>query len=205
MFVPKDIDSICELLMNGKILAYPTETLWGLGVDISNPKAVDALFNLKGRESGKPVSILVADKYMARDYAVIEEEDEKLMDLFWPGPLTIILPAKDTVPLDIRGGGPTIGLRCSSHPFAKKLVRKYQKPISTTSANRSGQPPAHSKRDLVWAGGDEIYVVDDNTNLIKNPGSTVLLKEGDSYRVLREGQIEESLLAEYVNITKSNA
>lgn len=200
MFVPKDVDQICEILLQGRILAYPTETLWGLGVDISNPDAVDGLFKLKGRDAGKPVSILVADMQMAREYAEVDKESEKLMELFWPGPLTIILPAKETVPLDIRGGGTTIGLRCSSHPFAKRLVRKFQKAISTTSANRSGQPPAHSKRDLIWAPDDQIVVVDDDTNLIKNPGSTVILKVEGGYKVLREGQIEESLLSEYINI-----
>lgn len=200
MFIQKDIDQICEVLLQGKILAYPTETLWGLGVDISNPEAVKSLFKLKGREAGKPVSILVADRQMAEEYAEVDKDSERLMELFWPGPLTIILPARETVPIDIRGGGTTIGLRCSSHPFAKKLVRKFQKAISTTSANRSGQPPAHSKRDLIWAPEDQIVVVDDDTNLVKNPGSSVILKVEGGYQVLREGQIEESLLAEYVTI-----
>ena len=142
---------------------------------------------------------------MAHEYATIDAHDLKLMELFWPGPLTIVLPAKETVPEEIRGGGTTIGVRCSSHPFAKKLVRKFQKAISTTSANRSGQPPAHSKRDLIWAP-DSVLVVDDETNLIKNPGSTVIKKiKEDSYQMLREGQIEESLLKKYIKITNSNA
>ena len=115
-------------------------------------------------------------------------------------PLTLILPAKESVPKKVRGGGSTIGLRCSSHPFAKKLVRKFQKPISTTSANRSGQPPAHSKRDMIWAPEGTLSVVDDDTNLIKNPGSTVIMKEGSAYRLIREGQIEAGLLKKYVEI-----
>ncbi len=200
MLVDKDVDQICELLANGKILAYPTETQWVLGVDITIPKAIDELLDIKPRDREKAMSLLVADPRMAKTYAYITEKDEELMQLFWPGPLTLILPAKEIVPKKVRGGGTTIGLRCSSHPLAKKIIRKYQKAISTTSANRSGQPTAHSKRDMIWAPKDSLVVVDDDTNLVKNPGSTVLLKEGSNYRLIREGQIEADLLKKYVSL-----
>ncbi|MFK8138599.1 MAG: L-threonylcarbamoyladenylate synthase [Bdellovibrionales bacterium] len=199
MFVQKDLEHIVRYLNEGKIIAYPTETLWGLGVDISNPEAVDSLFKLKERPNNKPVSVLVADKRMALEHAYLDESDEQLIDLFWPGPLTLVLPIKETIPPKIHAYSNMVGLRCSSHPFVRSVLRKFKKPISTTSANRSGHPPAHSKRDLIWCP-DSVIVVDDDTKCIKNPGSTVLQKVKDGYEIIREGQIEAKMLQQFVNI-----
>lgn len=200
MLIAKDLEKICEFLAAGKLIAYPTETQWAIGADIGNPKAIAQLLELKPRAKDKPLSLLVADPRMASEYAYITDKDRQLMELFWPGPLTLILPAKESVPEAVRGGGKTIGLRCSSHPLAKKMVRMFQKPISTTSANRSGQPQAHSKRDMVWAPADLLLIIDDDTDLVKNPASTVLEKQGSAYRMIREGQIEAELLRRYIDL-----
>lgn len=200
----KDIEFYCNQLEQGNVLAYPTETLWGLGVDISNEEAVEKVFKLKERDRGKPISILVADTRMAEQFAILDEQDKKLLNVFWPGPLTLVVPITENVPEVVHAGTNMVGLRCSSHPFVKRLLRSYNKPISTTSANRAGQAPAHRKEDLVW-GPKDIVIVDDPTNVVKNPGSTIVRKAEDGYELLREGQLDIDHIKKVVKLTILNS
>ncbi|MEO2151791.1 MAG: L-threonylcarbamoyladenylate synthase, partial [Thermococcus sp.] len=124
----------------GKLVAFPTETVYGLGADALNEKAVRRIFEAKGRPADNPLIVHIADfndlKKLARD---IPEEARLLAEKFWPGPLTLVLPKRDEVPLVTTGGLDTVAVRMPAHPIALALIRAST-PIAAPSANISGKP-----------------------------------------------------------------
>ena len=173
----------CEWLRRGQILVYPTETCWGLGVDAFNASAVDKLFESKGRATMKAMSVLVSELSMAIDLAVINTKVRRALEVFWPGPVTFVLPLKDPRLKLVAGGGDWIGLRCSSHPYVQRLVAEYKGPITTTSANLSGKPSAMKRSDLSWV--PESFRVTPEVEAFGRSANLVLKIEDDRFQVLR--------------------
>jgi len=138
----QEIQRAARLLEQGKLVAFPTETVYGLGADASNPEAVAAIFTAKGRPSNHPIIVHVAHNAdLSRWTSHIPEEAHLLITTFWPGPLTLILPRADSVPAAVSGGQHSIGLRCPSHPVARALLAEFrhgQGGIAAPSANRFG-------------------------------------------------------------------
>ncbi len=195
-----NLDLFCQALNEGEMIAYPTETVWGLGVDIRFEKAIEALFALKGRSSQKSVSLLVSDVSMAKQLAEIDPQTEHLIHLFWPGPVTFVLPAKKTVPSSIHGGTGFVGLRRSNHIFVRKLFEKYDHPITTTSLNQSGEPAARSFEETQWLPS-EVKVVPWSEQLT-GCGSSVVRIQGRAIACLRRGDFDMELfrrMAESLN------
>ncbi|WP_444685216.1 L-threonylcarbamoyladenylate synthase [Alkalicoccus luteus] len=129
------------LLREGKLVAFPTETVYGLGADARSDAAVASVFQAKGRPSDNPLIVHVADKQdAALAAAAITETAEKLMDAFWPGALTIILPHNGTLSTKVTAGLSTVGIRLPDHPAARAVIRASGCPIAAPSANRSGRP-----------------------------------------------------------------
>jgi L-threonylcarbamoyladenylate synthase len=191
------ISQAIETLKEGRILAYPTETLWGLGVDIFNEKAISDLITLKKRSPQKAISIMVRDISQAKTLATISPTIEQLMEIFWPGPLTFVLPAKSSVSFLITGGMNFVGLRCSSLPFLIKLTQQYPNPITTTSANISGEKNALTMSDLKW------LVLNQCDNWKSKPlkeclGSTIIKFENENVNLLRQGDISFSFVEKVV-------
>jgi len=145
-----DVAAAVGILAAAGVVAYPTETVYGLGVDARDPAAIATLLRLKGREEGRGISVLVADLDMARGLLADAPcpDAVALAARFWPGPLTIVLPAADSVAEALRGPSGGIGLRCSSDPWAAALVQRFGAPVTSTSANRSGAEPARSAADV---------------------------------------------------------
>jgi L-threonylcarbamoyladenylate synthase len=186
-----EIVNASAALRRGEVIVFPTETLYGLGADALNLTAVEKIFELKGRDSANPIPLLVADRRML-DTLVAEVPPlaEKLISCFWPGPLTIILPARhDTPPplVSLSGG---IGVRISSQPLATELVRALGCPITATSANPSGQPPARTVEEArkYFAGQIDIFI--DGGKLVAKTGSTVAEINGDTIKIIRAGEID---------------
>lgn len=138
----QEIQRAARLLEQGKLVAFPTETVYGLGADASNPEAIAAIFTAKGRPSNHPIIVHVAHNAdLTRWTSHIPEEAHLLINAFWPGPLTLILPRADSVPAAVAGGQNSIGLRCPSHPIARALLAEFrhgQGGIAAPSANRFG-------------------------------------------------------------------
>ena len=138
----QEIQRAARLLEQGKLVAFPTETVYGLGADASNPEAIAAIFTAKGRPSNHPIIVHVAHNAdLTRWASAIPEEAHLLINAFWPGPLTLILPRADSVPAAVAGGQNSIGLRCPSHPVARALLAEFrhgQGGIAAPSANRFG-------------------------------------------------------------------
>ena len=191
----EDIAEAVAALRRGEIIVFPTETLYGLGTDALNRSAVEELFQLKGRNSNNPIPVLVADEQMLLMLvAEISNSARKLLNHFWPGPLTLVLKARPGIPpplLNARGG---IGVRISSRPTATRLVQRLGRPITATSANPSGHEPARTVDEAkrYFAGRVRLFV--DGGMLASKKGSTVAEVSEDSVTILREGEIRASEL-----------
>ena len=190
-------------LERGDVVVFPTETVYGLGADALNPAAVEKVFQLKGRNPDTPIPIIVADQAMLKD--LVEEIPSiarKLMERFWPGPLTLVLPAGPGTPKQLlnRTGG--IGVRISSQPRATQLARELRRPLTATSANPSGQPAASTidQAQNYFAGEIEIFL--DGGKLPSKTGSSVVEVSDDRIKIIREGEISAAQLA--VSIGRKN-
>lgn len=190
-----NISQAIDQLRQGKIIAYPTETVWGLGVLADKEDPIEKLIKLKGRELAKGISLLVRDLSMLDEWAEMGKEKEKnFLEVVWPGPVTVVLPAKNKVSPLLHGGTQEIGLRISSHPLVQKLMDELDVPLTTTSANISGFPPARNRSELFWLP-HEVGVLDEDENkgVISETGeslpSTVLSLKNQKIKLLREGSI----------------
>ncbi len=189
------LSSVIQHLSQGGIIAYPTETIWGLGADIRFPEGLARINQIKGRVPQKATSVLVSGVEMAREYAELTAETENFLHLFWPGPLTMVLPAKSSVPAELLAADGTVGLRCSSHPWVRELLLEYPYAITTTSANRSGEPPAKSLEELHWLP-NEVVKIHWQENCGVGEASTVVKPTQDPhhFKVLRSGLLKPQVL-----------
>ena len=170
-----------EILRAGGFCAVPTETVYGLCVNGLDPNAVAALYELKGRPEIKPLSLMVAGASDMEKYAVdIPPQAYTLARAFWPGPLTIVLKAKDIIPSIVRAGGETVGLRCPDHPMTLELLRRAGLPLAGPSANPSGLPsPKTAEEVLSYFDGRIDALLDGGPcgvgreSTIKNPRSSI--------------------------------
>jgi L-threonylcarbamoyladenylate synthase len=151
---PEVIDRAAHILRSGGLVAFPTETVYGLGANALDAAAVNAIYVAKGRPSGNPLIVHVADTDSA--HSLVKDwtqTAQSLAERFWPGPLTIVLPRSQLVPDNVTGGGPTVALRWPNHPVAQALIRASGVPIAAPSANRSSELsptlPEHVLRGLV--------------------------------------------------------
>ncbi|MGZ8435334.1 MAG: L-threonylcarbamoyladenylate synthase [Candidatus Binatia bacterium] len=191
----ENLASALATLKRGEAIVFPTETLYGLGADALNFSAVENIFQLKGRDLDNPFPVLVADRVMLDSLvATVSPLAEKLMAHFWPGPLTLVLPARDGIPRPLvnRQGG--IGVRLSSQPIAAELVRLLGHPLTATSANPSGQPGAHTVLEAKNYFSAKITIYVDGGELTSPTGSTVAAVEKDKLRIIRAGEISREAL-----------
>ena len=180
-------DAANNLLSEGKVLIYPTETLWGMGASVRNKQAIQKIFHLKNRLPTQPISLLVKDIKMAKQYASLTEPILTYMEILWPGPVTFVVPAQPTVPKEIHTGTHWVGLRCSSHPFLQKLMEKRSTSITSTSANISHQKPITKTSQLSSIFQNIHCVASDE--VLTGPGSTVVKWEENQLVCLREGAL----------------
>ena len=175
----------------GKILVYPTETFYGLGVDISQPLALEALFQLKGREAGKAISVLVSDQEQLKKLVSgLDVKTLNLINLFLPGPLTLVLKASQALPPVLLSEGGYVGLRMSPHPMAMDLLNRFGGPITTTSANPSGATSAGSVAELrrYFEDREDLFLLSGG-DLPPSRGSTVVKVQANRIELLREGDL----------------
>ncbi len=138
-----------KFLRQGKILIHPTETCYGFAVDIFNQSALNLLYQAKNMPNSKPVSMMVRNLEEAKKYAEFDSSALRLAGEFWPGPLTLVLPRKKSLPSFFNEGHNTVGIRCPDSLLVQKLLEDFDGPLSTTSANLSGQPEAYNVDDFL--------------------------------------------------------
>jgi L-threonylcarbamoyladenylate synthase len=197
---PEDhlIQEAVAVIRAGGICAYPTETFYGLGVDVSNDKAIKHLFDVKRRDAGNPVAVIVSDELMLS--TIVDELSDKaktLMNIFWPGPLTILFHTNNSISRLLTTNTGKIGIRVSSHPVATALVRELGRPLTTTSANVSGFPASLNLRHIKSYFADKIDLIVDAGELPPSYGSTVVDVTEDKLALIREGVIKGDVIFQY--------
>lgn len=191
-----------QIIRCGGIVAYPTETVYGLGVDPSNSKAVDRLFDLKKRDRGKPVLILLSSSQELSHWVQgVGERELCLMRHFWPGPLTMVFPVKKEVSQLVTGGGLTLGVRVSSDPVARQLAKAAGGAITSSSANEAGQIPCTNAKIIHQIWGEQIDGIVVGLRSRSKKTSTILDVCSKELKVLREGRVS---LAQIREILKNN-
>jgi L-threonylcarbamoyladenylate synthase len=181
------------ILMRGGMVAVPTETFYALGVNPFDGAAVDRLCAVKGRPAGLPILVLIgALRDLALFAEVVSPAASVLMEAFWPGPLTILFPARASLPKALTGGTERIGIRLSSCEPLRELLERVG-PVTGTSANRTGAPPACTARDVHAALGEDVDAIVDAGPTPGGLPSTVV-EADDELRVVRRGAIAEDAL-----------
>lgn len=205
-----DIESIsiaADILRSGGLVAFPTETVYGLGANALNEKAVSGIFAAKGRPSDNPLIVHVSNIDMVKDLVNnIPELALKLMEMFWPGPLTLIMEKSSRVPEIITAGLSTVAVRMPSHPIALKIIEESKVPVAAPSANISGKPsPTEAKHVIEDLMGKVELIIDGGSSQI-GLESTVLDLTVSPPMILRPGGITKEQLEEVigkVNIDRS--
>ena len=179
-------------LRAGELVVFPTETFYGIAADPFSSTALAKLFAIKGRDPQKPIALIAADASMAFSVASeISSIARVLAKAFWPGPLTIVLPARAGFPPQLVGPDGGVGVRVSPHPIAHALSEGLGRPITATSANRSGEEPATTTRAARESLGDKVKVYLEGGTLHASAPSTVISSDTSGYRIIRAGAIAE--------------
>ena len=191
-----EIKNAAEIITRGGLVAFPTETVYGLGGDGTNPEASRKIYAAKGRPSDNPLIIHIAHPEDAEKYTYTNDTYYKLADRFMPGPLTVVMKAKDSVPLETRGGLATVAVRCPSHPVARRLIELSCRPIAAPSANLSGSPSPTSACHVIDDMQGRIDMIIDGGDCEIGLESTIVKIEDDcSMTLLRPGRVTLSELA----------
>lgn len=202
-----ELDEAVRLLEDGQLVAFPTETVYGLGADAENIEAVARIFAAKGRPSNHPVIVHVVDGadvgYWTDD---VPEAAHKLIDAFWPGPLTIILKRAAHIPAAVAGGQDSIGLRCPSHPVAQALLSRFKRGrggIAAPSANKFGQVSPTTAEHVRDEFGGAVYVLEGDGVDVGIESSIIDLSRLDSVGpvLLRPGAITAAMMADVLGVT----
>ena len=182
---PSHIAQAAEQLRAGAVIAFPTDTLYAVAARAADPVAVARLYDVKERPSGQPMIWLVLDQAQVEHFAVVTAAAAELMARFWPGPLTLVLPARNTT------DGPTIAVRAPNHDVALGLLRALGEPIASSSANPAGQPPPVDADQVMASLGDRLDVLLDGGPCRIGQPSTILDLAGATPRILRHGAIPD--------------
>lgn len=189
----KVITEAVDTMNKGGLIIYPTETCYGIGADATNAESVEKVYKIKGRGYSKPIPILVSSLKMIKKYGVIKKETESLVNKFMPGPLSIVVNKK-TLVSDYNTG--SISFRISSHPVAYMLVKMLEKPMTTTSANISGQPSIYEIKKVVEVFENKADVILDCGNLpITKPSTCIDMTNEDHVKIIREGPVPSEMIS----------
>ena len=198
---PTDDSSINQAiatLKGGGVVAFPTDTVYGVGVDPFQPEAVRELYRIKGRPIDKPIPILVGSVADVERVAQnLPPAFARLATRFWPGELTLIVEAK-SLPPEITAGGDTVGVRMPDHPLALALLQRFGGAIATTSANKSDEPPATSAEEVRSELGELVDIILDGGPTTTRVASTVLDLSVSPPQIRRHGGISMDQLAPFI-------
>jgi len=186
------LKKVAEIILKDGVIGYPTETVYGLGANALNSFSVKKVFQLKGREKQKPILIISpAIEQVKRLVSSFPEQAEILANHFWPGPLTMVLEASPQLPEWLLGGGERIGIRMPSNTICLELLKLCGVPITSTSANISGQKNPISAQEVFINFGDKLDLIIDGGTAPSRIPSTVVLIDDDNVTLIREGAISK--------------
>jgi L-threonylcarbamoyladenylate synthase len=185
---PSHIAQAAERLRTGAVIAFPTDTLYGVGARAADPAAVGRLYEVKRRPSAQPMVWLVTGRDQVERFALVSPAAAELMARFWPGPLTLVLPGSTA------GNRRSIAVRAPDHDVALALLSALGEPIASSSANPAGQPPPTDADQVIAGLGEELDLVLDGGPCRIGEPSTILDLTGATPRILRQGAIPASAL-----------
>lgn len=185
-----------ELILSGDLVAFPTETVYGLGGDATNPYSARRIYEAKGRPLDNPLIVHVSSLEDARSVGEMTDLAELLAQSFWPGPLTVVVPARPIIPVEVRGGLDTVAVRLPSNPVARDLICASGVPIAAPSANRSGRPSPTDAMAVLEDLGGRIPLILDGGPCVVGLESTVVDATGDIPVVLRHGGIDANAIGD---------
>lgn len=186
------IKEAVDCLKNGGVIVYPTDTIYGLGCDALNEKAVEKVFKIKKRENKKPFSTMVRNTEEIKKYAYLNTRNERILEAILPGPYTLILPGAKKFPPAVAAGSTNVGIRIPSHPVTEKLTEFFEKPIITTSVNIAEGEPMNDPFKIVDLFGQEKFKPDlilDLGKLKDARPSTIIDLTRRSPQIIRSGMM----------------
>ena len=190
----QDIEQCAQIIKNGGLVAFPTETVYGLGAAATDELAASKIYAAKGRPSDNPLIIHVATPEDAEKYAYTDSLYQRLASAFMPGPLTVIMKKRDIVPDSVTGGLDTVAVRCPSHPIAQELIRLSGVAIAAPSANLSGSPSPTCAEHVIADMSDKIDAIIAGGECDIGLESTIVKIDGDGLILLRPGAITADAL-----------
>lgn len=203
MFNDEEIKEACEILKRNGLVAFPTETVYGLGGDAMHKEASAKIYAAKGRPSDNPLIIHIADENSLKDIArEVSDTAVKLMEAFWPGPMTLIFKKKDNVPVSTTGGLDTVAVRMPSHPVARELIRQSGVYIAAPSANTSGRPSPTKAEHVIEDLSGKIDMIIDGGVVGIGLESTIVDVSENIPVILRPGYITKKMLEDIVGEVK---
>ena len=179
-----------KILQNGGLIAFPTETVYGLGVVFDNEQSYERLINVKRRPPEKPFTLMCGSLDDIKKYAYVNELAQKLIDAFMPGQFTIILKAKENLPRWVVSKEGNVGIRISDDKFVQNLIIETGKPLLVPSANRSGESPCHTSNEVKDSLGNDLDAIIIGESVSNIPSTIVFVD--DSVHIIRLGEISES-------------
>ena len=190
-------DQILSILRRGGVIGFPTDTSYGLAADPFNERAIERIFEIKGRAETKPILVLVDSISMVESLSPSGPEFRSLAGRFWPGPLTVVVPAVSSLPVKLTAGTNAVGVRWPDAAFATELIGRFGRPLTATSANRSGMPSAITAGEVRTQLGDSLDALVDGGVLPYRGGSTLLDLTADPPVLLREGPVSFEVLQQF--------
>ena len=188
-----------HLIQTGGIVVVPTETFYGLAVDPFNPEALAMLISLKGKPDASPIPLLLANAEQAAQVAgELPEEVAQITQMFWPGPLTIVVPAKPDLPEQVTGGTGTVGIRVPGLLLTRRLAETLGRPMTGTSANLHGGPACRTAAEVVRTFTSRVSMIIDGGPTTGGASSTVVDFSRPLPRIIREGAVPASALRPFV-------
>ncbi len=188
-FSPKQYKDAAKILKEGGLIAFPTETVFGLGVIFDNKASYKRLIDVKRRPPEKPFTLMLSDIEQIEKYAYVNDKARKLISSYMPGQFTIILKAKENLPSYCVSKEGNVGIRISSDELVRKLIREVGKPLLVPSANKSGEPPLTTDNDVIGIFDNEIDAIIMGESISNTPSTIVLVDE--DVHIVREGLIKK--------------
>jgi L-threonylcarbamoyladenylate synthase len=194
------VRTVAHEIIHGRVIVYPTDTIYGIGADACNPDAVERVFKAKKRDSGKPILTLVNSLEMAARLAdSISDKARALMEQLWPGPLTLVFKSSPCLPQRLTGGTATIGIRYPEHRFCLEVLKVCNRPITSTSANVSGEEESVSIKEIAEAFESDVDLIVDAGDLRSALPSTIVDVTGPKPKIVRTGAFPLEKLRPYLS------
>ena len=188
MLLTKEFAIAKSVLDDSQVIAFPTETVMGLGIYFDDYKAYELLNKIKERPEDKPYTLMLGDIKDIEKYAYVTSRDKKIIDAFMPGPVTLLLKSKEIVPNYVTHNTGVIGVRVPDMELVRELIKYLNKPLLVPSANKSGKSPALTSNEVIDVFGVQVKYVFSQDSLRQKP-STIIDLTGEQVKILREGPI----------------